>query len=79
MKDIHKLRSRIGALVNQKNFEQARTELLAVHQKQQDNAEILLMLGTVDMMAGDLPASRSWLEQSNRLSPGNTMCLMQLG
>jgi len=79
MKDINELRSQLGALVGQKKFDQARTELLAALANQQDNAEILLMLGSVEMMAGNLPASKAWLEKSNQLAPENTMCLVQLG
>lgn len=79
MIDINELRSQVGALVGQKKFDQARAELLAAHANQQDNPEILLMLGSVDMMVGNLPASKSWLEKSNQVAPENIMCLVQLG
>ena len=79
MKDPNELRNLISALVGQRKFDQARTELFAAHANQQDNAEILLMLGSVDMMAGKLTASKFWLEKSNQIVPGNTICLVLLG
>ena len=79
MKAPNKLRTRISELIGQRKLNQARAELIAANTKLPDNAEILLMLGSVDMMMRDFLASKAWFEKSNQVMPNNPICLVQLG
>lgn len=76
---LNQFLSSIRMLIDQGQHKQARKHLLGALTINHEHPELLLWLGIVEQISGNLPAAFNCLQQANQRKPGNADCLMQLG